>query len=264
MTDTIDRELPFDGPIIAGTYAPEKKRDVEMPAPDIEYKRNHDDVFYRPLSYVDNLYVLPFDHIPFWVSVTADESYDLKPSDLIRVEWTAQDDSRKYVSDRQEVRCIEQPLRFLLPEIEVRKFEGVLSDVRCVRERRNAPDAPSSSKGVLAAQLFKSSGNNIVEGVVDGVLDAKAYPNGLKVTTLTVSNPAPRSHMVVQWRHSNQLQNQQIIDADLSESTYTFIIAPEFYQAASGTEITAQFGVLQGSDSFDFWHGIGAVRFKLK
>jgi len=268
MTDTIDRELPFDGPILASTYAPEKKRDVEMPAPNIEYKRSHDHVLYRPLSYIDGLYVLPYYYFPYWVSVTADESYDLKPSDFIRIEWTPRDGSKPYVSARQEVRCIEQPLRFLLPEIEVRKFEGVLTDVRCVRERRNVPDAFSPPKGVLAAPHFESSGNNSVEGVIDGVLDAKAYPNGLKVTTQTVSNPAPRSHVVVQWRHSNQLQHQhqhqQIIDADLPESTYTFFIAPEFYQAASGTEISAQLAVLSGSDSFDFWYGIGAVSFKLK
>lgn len=265
MTEVTDRELPLDGPIPANFDATDEHNAV-MPAPFVQYKKNHAGVIYHRLSYADNLYVVPIvnNHFHYWIVVAPDLSHDIISSDVLRVEWTARDGSRKYVSQKLEVRCIEQPLRFLLPENEVKNFEGVLADIVCVRERKNESDTPSSSRGLFVSPLFKESGSKSVEGVIDGVLDPSAYPEGLYVTTQVLSNLAPGTKVVIQWSHPQQSSHTQILAANLPESDYRFFIDASLYQGASGTSISVGFGLLTSSANFDFWYGIGAIRFLLK
>ncbi|MGF0240407.1 hypothetical protein ACQR3P_11965 [Rhodococcus sp. IEGM1300] len=263
MNDII--EFPSEGTIPAENFKPDKPRLAEIPTPSMLYKKNLEDARFKKLDTAAGLYVIPIqnNHFHFFVVMNADTSHDVKTSDFVRLEWQANDGSINYRTERTEVRCIEQPIRFLLPKDQIKKFESIFSTIRLVRERLNEPDLPSAPIPLLVASAFKASGNIIVEGVKDGILDPAEYPNGIKVTSQEITNVSQSTRIIAQFRHpTTPLQFNQ--EADQSSGIYVFNIPPKHYQGDSGTPITVQLALLLSSHDFDFWYGLGAVNFKLK
>lgn len=168
--------------------------------------------------------------------------------DEIRVDWLAMDGSVSFNSQPVRVTTVDGFQHIGIPGSEVIKFEGKTTEVIYVHLPQAGGATPSPAKYVYVAPALGSEPALQVEGVVDGVLDTSAYPDGIKVTIAPIENMRSYNAMQILWylEPGNLLECQRRMTVD-PQQEMVFIIDPVVYQPHVGKRVRLNYVIYPGA-----------------
>ncbi|MCF4996088.1 hypothetical protein GIW70_22615 [Pseudomonas syringae] len=201
---------------------------------------------------------------PFRNAVTAwvdPQPAEIALGDEIRVDWTPLDGSAPFQSLPMAVDSKEHFILVGIPDAVISGFEGKTVEVIFVHLPQSGGARPSRSRFVYVAPALGSKPPLEVEGVVNGVLQASAFPDGIKVSVAPIANMRAYNAMEILWIHEpdHWVERQRRITVSAQKTT-EFSVDPAVYQSHVGRRVTVLYRLYLGARlSPNFYWNPGAV-----
>ena len=188
----------------------------------------------------------PFRHsVATWVNPQAPE---ILIGDQVRVDWTPLDGSAPFQSQPVTVTSKDSFLQVAIEDSVIAGFEGKTVEVVFIHLPQAGGAIPSPSRFVYVAPALGSKPLLQVEGVVDGVLDTSAYPDGIEVSIGPIENMRSYNAMEIIWTvepdHWVERQRRMTV---YPQQTMGFLVDPVVYQSHVGKRVTVQYRIYLGA-----------------
>lgn len=176
---------------------------------------------------------------------------EIEVGDTVRAVWTvlSADDFYEYRSDPVRVESKQEGLLITLPDTEAVKFVGKKSEIVYFHMPQAGGATPSLGTLVYVAPSLGPKPILKVMGVVDGVLDTKAHPDGIKVIIDPIANMRRYNALEIRWTQDSGIwvdsQHKMTVYPDQSME---FTIPPVVYQPHVGKHVLVRYFIFLGAN----------------
>lgn len=176
---------------------------------------------------------------------------EIEVGDEVQAVWTvlSADDFYEYRSDPVRVESKQEGLLITLPDTEAVKFVGKKSEIVYFHMPQAGGATPSLGTLVYVAPSLGPKPILKVMGVVDGVLDTKAHPDGIKVIIDPIANMRRYNALEIRWTQDSGIwvdsQHKMTVYPDQSME---FTIPPVVYQPHVGKRVLVQYFIFLGAN----------------
>jgi hypothetical protein len=201
----------------------------------------------------------PFTHSTF--TLLNPSSPQISIGDKLRVEWLPLDGSPPFQSADVVVNSKDDWIPIAIPDSELKRLEGLDVEVVFFLLPQSGGAKPSPAQKVFVAPELGRKPVLQVEGVVNGTLDAAAFPDGITVSLQPIENLRACYGIEILWTQSpdHWVERQRRLAVNPKQTT-AFHIAPEVYQAHVGRRVTVQYVIYLGARlSPNFYWNPGVV-----
>lgn len=181
--------------------------------------------------------------------------------DKLRVEWLPLDGSPSFQSADVVVDSKDYWIPIAIPDSALKRLVGLDVEVTFFHLPQAGGAKPSPAQKVFVAPELGRKSVLEVEGVVNGVLEAATYPDGVTVSLRPIENLRACYGIEVLWTQApdHWVERQRRLAVN-PKQTMAFHIAPEVYQAHVGRRVTVQYVIYLGARlSANFYWDPGAV-----
>ena len=181
--------------------------------------------------------------------------------DNVHVEWTPQDGTPAFQSPPYSVQSKDQYIPIAIPDRDLERFAGRTVLVTFFHLPQSGGATPSPSRLVYVARELGNKPVLEVEGVVDGVMKASAFPDGLKVGVRPIKNMLACYGVEVLWAQAPDywVERQRHLAVN-PQQAMNFHIAPSVYQPHAGRRVTVKYFIYLGARlSPNFFWSTGAA-----
>lgn len=176
---------------------------------------------------------------------------EIEVGDTVRAVWTvlSADDFYEYRSDPVRVESKQEGVLITLPDTEAVKFVGKKSEIVYFHMPQAGGVTPSLGTLVYVAPSLGPKPILKVMGVVDGVLDTKAHPDGIKVIIDPIANMHRYNALEIRWTQDSGIwvdsQHKMTVYPDQSME---FTIPPVVYQPHVGKHVLVRYFIFLGAN----------------
>ncbi|SMQ28620.1 hypothetical protein SAMN04488483_4444 [Pseudomonas helmanticensis] len=188
--------------------------------------------------------------------------------DMLRVEWLPMNGSPSFQSADVVVYSKDYWIPIAIPDSELKRLEGLDVEVTFFHLPQAGGAKPSPAQKVFVAPELGRKPVLKVEGVVNEMLEAAAFPDGITVRLAPIENLRACYGIEILWTQSpdHWVERQRRLAVN-PKQTMAFHIAPEVYQPHVGHSVTVKYFIYLGarlSPNF-FWNPgvITEVSFKV-
>jgi hypothetical protein len=185
------------------------------------------------------------DSITTWISLSPSE---VQIGDEMRVDWTPMDGSPVFRSEPRQVDSNEGFMRVAIPDDVLIGFEGKRVEVIYVHLPQAGGAVPSPSQYVYVAPELGDKPYVQVEGVVDGVLDTSAHPNGVEVSIGPIENMRDYNAMEVLWSIDGYNRERLRGMTVNPQEVMSFHVDPAVYKPHVGKRVTVAYQIYLGAE----------------
>lgn len=181
--------------------------------------------------------------------------------DKLRVEWLPLDGSPPFQSADVVVNSTDEWIPITIPDSEIKRLEGLDVEVVFFHLPQSGGAKPSPAQKVFVAPELGRKPVLQVEGVVNGTLDAAAFPDGITVSLQPIENLRACYGIEILWTQSpdHWVERQRRLAVN-PKQMMAFHIAPEVYQAHVGRRVTVRYVIYLGARlSPNFYWNPGVV-----
>lgn len=223
---------------------------LSAPAVVCFYKAINDYIFFdttQPEGQVIPMEALDFPTFGPFATYISTTDPDIVTGDKMWVEWIATDGSAFFQSLPMEV-IKGEPLLVPVPVEEIVKFEAKHTLVTYFHLSAEGGKGPSPSTSVFVAPALGQKPTIQVEGVVDGVLDTVAHPDGIVITITSIENMRNFNGIEVLWKQlqDHWVDRQRVMTVDPGKST-VFVIQPAVYSKHVGQQVRVSYHIYLGA-----------------
>jgi hypothetical protein len=182
---------------------------------------------------------------------------EIAVGDSVWIEWLPMHGSGMFISPKHSVQSKDEYIPISIPDSEISSFAGRTVLVTLFHLSQSGEVKPSVLQYVYVALELGRKPVLEVEGVVDGVLKASAFPGGIKVSVRPVENMLACYGVEVLWTLDPDywVERQRHLAVD-PQQTINFYIDPVVYQSHVGRRVTVKYFIYLGarlSPNF-FWN----------
>ena len=176
---------------------------------------------------------------------------EIEVGDEVQAVWTvlSAEDFYEYRSDPVRVDSKNKDVLITLPDTEAVKFVGKKSEIVYFHMPQAGGVTPSLGTLVYVAPSLGPKPILKVMGVVDGVLDTKAHPDGIKVIIDPIANMHRYNALEIRWTQDSGIwvdsQHRMTVYPDQSMA---FTIPPVVYQPHVGKRVLVQYFIFLGAN----------------
>jgi hypothetical protein len=181
--------------------------------------------------------------------------------DKLRAEWLALDGTPSFQSADVVVNSKDYWIPIAIPDNELKRLEGLEVEVVFFHLPQAGGAKPSPAQKVFVAPELGRKPVLQVEGVVNGTLEAAAFPDGITVRLAPIENLRACYGIEILWTQSldHWVERQRRLAVN-PKQTMAFHIAPEVYQRYVGRRVTVQYVIYLGARlSPNFYWNPGVV-----
>lgn len=175
----------------------------------------------------------------------------IKVDDSVRAIWTvlSAEDFYEYQSDPVLVESKDEDVLITLPDTEAVKFVGKKSEIVYLHMPLEGEATFSLGSLVYVAPSLGPKPILKVMGVVDGVLDTTAHPDGIKVIIDPIANMHRYNALEIRWTQDSGIwvdsQHKMTVYPDQSMA---FTIPPVVYQPHVGKHVLVRYFIFLGAE----------------
>lgn len=176
---------------------------------------------------------------------------EIEVGDEVQAVWTvlSAEDFYEYRSDPVRVDSKNKDVLITLPDTEAVKFVGKKSEIVYFHMPQAGGVTPSLRTLVYVAPSLGPKPILKVMGVVDGVLDTKAHPDGIKVIIDPIANMHRYNALEIRWTQDSGIwvdsQHKMTVYPDQSME---FTIPPVVYQPHVGKHVLVRYFIFLGAN----------------
>ena len=176
---------------------------------------------------------------------------EIEVGDEVQAVWTvlSAEDFYEYRSDPVRVDSKNKDVLITLPDTEAVKFVGKKSEIVYFHMPQAGGVTPSLGTLVYVAPSLGPKPILKVMGVVDGVLDTKAHPDGIKVIIDPIANMHRYNALEIRWTQDSGIwvdsQHKMTVYPDQSME---FTIPPVVYQPHVGKHVLVRYFIFLGAN----------------
>ena len=176
---------------------------------------------------------------------------EIEVGDEVQAVWTvlSAEDFYEYRSDPVRVDSKNKDVLITLPDTEAVKFVGKKSEIVYFHMPQAGGVTPSLGRLVYVAPSLGPKPILKVMGVVDGVLDTTAHPDGIKVIIDPIANMHRYNALEIRWTQDSGIwvdsQHKMTVYPDQSVE---FTIPPVVYQPHVGKRVLVQYFIFLGAN----------------
>ncbi len=166
----------------------------------------------------------------------------------LRVEWLPLDGSPPFQSADVVVDSKDYWIPIAIPDSELKRLQGLDVEVTFFHLPQAGGAKPSPAQKVFVAPDLGRKPVLKVEGVVNEMLEAAAFPDGITVSLAPIENLRACYGIEILWTQSpdHWVERQRRLAVN-PKQTMTFHIAPEVYQMHGGRRVTVQYVIYLGA-----------------
>ncbi|MGB8923217.1 MAG: hypothetical protein WCC61_17120 [Pseudomonas sp.] len=181
--------------------------------------------------------------------------------DKLRLECLPLDGSPSFQSADVVVKGKDYWIPIAIPDSELKRLQGLDVEVTFFHLPQAGGANPSPARKVFVASELGRKPVLKVEGVVNGMLEAAAFPDGITVRLAPIENLRACYGIEILWTQSpdHWVERQRRLAVN-PKQTIEFHIAPEVYLPHVGQSVTVKYFIYLGARlSPNFFWGTGAA-----